>query len=84
MSDIQNTVQNVSLGAATTSGLMGVITQNATAISVLCTAGFGLVYVTCAIINTRTNSASNRRKIIKEILSQLDEETKQKVKSQIN
>jgi hypothetical protein len=44
-----HTIENASLGAGITTGLMGVITQNATAISVLATIGFGVIYASCAI-----------------------------------
>jgi len=44
-----HTVENAALGAGISTGLMGVITQNATAISVIATVGFGVIYASCAI-----------------------------------
>lgn len=76
MSDNISTVQNASLGAGVTTGLMPVITQNATAISVICTVIFGLIYASCAIWNAYSNhrrNTVNRRKIVEEILSEMEE-----------
>lgn len=53
-------IENTALGAGITTGLMGVITQNATAISVLCTVAFGLIYACCAIWNAYSNHKRNK------------------------
>ena len=55
-----HTVENASLGAGITTGLMGVITENATAISVLATVGFGVIYASCAIWNAYSNHRRNK------------------------
>ena len=54
-----HTIQDASLGAGITTGLMGVIAQNATVISLAMTAFFGLIYACCAIWNARSNSKRN-------------------------
>lgn len=55
-----HSVESATLVAGTTTGLMSVITQNATAISVICTAGFGLIYACCAIWNAYSNHKRNK------------------------
>lgn len=55
MKDALSTVQNSSLAAGATTGLLGVISNNATAISVIATVGFGLIYASCAIWNAWSN-----------------------------
>jgi hypothetical protein len=60
MSDTISNVQNASLGAGATTGLMTVIGNNATAISVIATVGFGLVYASCAIWNAYSNHRRNK------------------------
>ena len=69
-----HTVENASLGAGITTGLMGVITQNATAISVLATVGFGLVYASCAIWNAYSNHKRNKvseRKLLDNLIDEM-------------
>ena len=65
---------------------MSVITQNATAISVICTVGFGLVYVSCAIWNAYSNHRRNKisqSSITADILSKLPPELKEQVELHI-
>lgn len=76
MNDTMTTVQNAALGAGMASGLMNTITENATAISVLCTVGFGAIYVSCAIWNAYSNHKCNHISkdiIIGEIIKRLNE-----------
>ena len=75
--NITQTVQNVTLGGGVATGVMNVITQNATAISVLCTIGFGLVYAGCAIWNSWSNhkrNKVNKRTIIDELVREMKDE----------
>lgn len=78
MSDnITQTVQNVTLGGGLATGIMNAITTNATAISVLCTIGFGLVYATCAIWNAYSNHKRNKvskRAIIDNLIDEMRSE----------
>jgi hypothetical protein len=78
MSDnITQTVQNASLGAGVATGIMNTITANATAISVLCTIGFGIVYAGCAIWNAYSNHKRNKvskRAIIDSLIDEMRSE----------
>ncbi|AZU97812.1 hypothetical protein [Vibrio phage LP.2] len=76
MSDTVSTVQNASLGATMTTGLLPVITQNATAISVLCTIIFGVIYASCAIWNAYSNhklKRLNKQAMIDNLIRELND-----------
>lgn len=76
MSDTVTSVQNATLGAGVATGLMNTISQNATAISVICTIGFGLIYASCAIWNAYSNHNRNKvseRKMIDKIIKELND-----------
>ena len=60
MSDTVTNIQNATLGAGVTTGIMNAINANATAISVIATVGFGVIYASCAIWNAYSNHKRNR------------------------
>jgi len=54
-----NDVGNASLGASMGTTVLTVVTDHATAISVLSTLCFGIVYVACAVWNAYSNHKRN-------------------------
>ena len=55
-----NDVGNASLVAGISTGLMTTIANNATAITVICTTVFGIIYASCAIWNAYSNYKRNK------------------------
>lgn len=55
-----NDVGNASLVAGISTGLMTTIANNATAITVICTIVFGVIYASCAIWNAFSNHKRNK------------------------
>jgi len=81
MSDTVTNVQNATLGAGVATGLMNTISANATAISVLCTIGFGIIYASCAIWNAYSNHKRNKvseRSIVDSIIKRLNDNGEEK------
>ena len=77
MTDTVTNVQNATLGAGVATGLMNTLAENATAISVLCTIGFGIIYASCAIWNAYSNHRRNKNAedlIVKGIIKRLSDE----------
>lgn len=76
MSDVVTNIQNATLGAGVASGLLNTIAANSTAISVLCTIGFGIIYTSCAIWNAYSNHKRNKvseQTIIDKIIARLND-----------
>lgn len=70
------TVEAGSLVMGVSTSLMAFITDNATAITVLCTFSFGLVYASCAIWNAWTNHKTqkdNKRGVVEALIDDLQD-----------
>ena len=82
------TVQNAALAAGMTTGVMDVINANATAISVICTVCFGLVYAFCVVWNAYTHHKKLQKteeNITQKLLTRIkDIELRERVERELN